>query len=400
MYLSKPVLILGKGITGESFRQYFSKKKQPFVTYDTRVKKKDFNLKKNLDFNFTAEEEIDFSNLKFIACSPGFDLDHNIIKTAKEKKIEIKSDINIFLEENTSKKILISGTNGKSTVCSWLEKLFNYKNLDTLAIGNIGRPVLEFIEEKKDFFVVEVSSFHLDIAPLPNYELSVLLNISPDHIDRHGSFNDYAKVKKKICESSKMSIVNENLKEFIPQADYFFSNKGSVKDQNFNAIKEICSSLNLNFLEKDIFSCFAQLPHRMELFHQLHENITFIDDSKATNVASSLEGLKSIDESKSLIVICGGRSKNQDFKNFTDYLNKRAKQIYFFGESIKILKELFDSSKSQAVSNLEEAVHSALKIIESDTVLILSPACSSLDMFESFEERGKKFKDLVLNAKI
>lgn len=400
MYLSKPVLILGKGITGESFRQYFSKKKQPFVTYDTRVKKKDFNLKKNLDFNFTAEEEIDFSNLKFIACSPGFDLDHNIIKTAKEKKIEIKSDINIFLEENTSKKILISGTNGKSTVCSWLEKLFNYKNLDTLAIGNIGRPVLEFIEEKKDFFVVEVSSFHLDIAALPNYELSVLLNISPDHIDRHGSFNDYAKIKKKLCDSSEISIVNENLKEFIPQADYFFSNKGSVKDQNFNAIKEICSRLSLNFLEKDIFSCFAQLPHRMELFHQLHENITFIDDSKATNVAASLEGLKSIDESKSLIVICGGRSKNQDFKNFTDYLNKRAKQIYFFGESIKILKELFDSSKSQAVSNLEEAVHSALKIIESDTVLILSPACSSLDMFESFEERGKKFKDLVLNAKI
>ena len=100
----------------------------------------------------------------------------------------------------------------------------------------------------------------------------------------------------------------------------------------------------------------------MELFHQLDENITFIDDSKATNVASSLEGLKSVDESKSLIVICGGRSKDQDFKSFTDYLNKRAKKIYYFGESTKILKKLLDSSKSQEVSNLEEAVHSALKI--------------------------------------
>ena len=99
-------------------------------------------------------------------------------------------------------------------------------------------------------------------------------------------------------------------------------------------------------------------------------------------------------------MICGGRSKDQDFKSFTDYLNKRAKKIYYFGESTKILKKLLDSSKSQEVSNLEEAVHSALKIIESDTVMILSPACSSLDMFESFEERGKKFKDLVLNAKI
>ena len=138
----------------------------------------------------------------------------------------------------------------------------------------------------------------------------------------------------------------------------------------------------------------------MELFHQLDGNITFIDDSKATNVASSLEGLKSVDESKSLIVICGGRSKDQDFKSFTDYLNKRAKKIYYFGESTKILKKLLDSSKSQEVSNLEEAVHSALKIIENDTVMILSPACSSLDMFESFEERGKQFKDLVFNAKI
>ena len=400
MNSSKPVLILGKGITGESFRHYFSKKKQSFITYDSRVKKDKFNLKKNLDFNFIVEEEIDYDNLKFIACSPGFDLNHNIIKIAKEKNIEIKSDINIFLEENTSKKILISGTNGKSTVCSWLEKLFNFKNLDTLAIGNIGKPVLEFIEEKKDFFIIEVSSFHLDIARLPNFKLSVLLNITPDHIDRHGSFNDYAKIKKKISDSSEISIVNENLKEFIPHADYFFSNKGSVKDQNLNAIKEICYSLNLEFLDKDILNCFVQLPHRMELFHKLDGNITFIDDSKATNEASSLEGLKSVDESKSLIVICGGRSKNQDLKNFTNYLNKRAKKIYYFGESVKIFKKLLDSSKSQKVLNLEEAVHSAFKIIEKDTVLILSPACSSLDMFESFEERGQKFKDLVLNAKI
>ncbi len=90
MNSSKPVLILGKGITGESFREYFSKKKQPFITYDTRVKKESFNLKKNLNFNFIAEEEIDFNNLKFIACSPGFDLNHNIIKTAKKKKLKLK----------------------------------------------------------------------------------------------------------------------------------------------------------------------------------------------------------------------------------------------------------------------------------------------------------------------
>ena len=103
MNSSKPVLILGKGITGESFREYFSKKTTiHYLRHEG--KKGGFQFKKNLNFNFIAEEEIDFDNLKFIACSPGFDLNHNIIKTAKEKNIEIKSDINIFLEENSSKK--------------------------------------------------------------------------------------------------------------------------------------------------------------------------------------------------------------------------------------------------------------------------------------------------------
>ena len=137
----------------------------------------------------------------------------------------------------------------------------------------------------------------------------------------------------------------------------------------------------------------------MENFHNLDGDIVFIDDSKATNVSSALEGLKSIDQSKSLIVICGGRSKNQDLKDFTNFLNHRATNIFYFGESIKTFKKLLDRSKAQPVNNLDEAVDSAFKVLKKNTVMILSPACSSLDMFESFEERGKKFKDLVLNVK-
>lgn len=399
MNSSKPILILGKGITGESFRKYFSSNNQPFITFDTRIEKKDFNLNENKDFNLVCANEIDFKNIKFIACSPGFDLDHEIIRNAKQQNIEIKSDIGIFIDANPSKKILVSGTNGKSTVCSWLEKLFNFKNLDTSAIGNIGKPVLDYVLEKKDFFVLEVSSFHLDIAPLPDFEISVLLNISPDHIDRHKSFDNYIKAKDKLNHNSKISIVNKNLKKYIPHADYFFDCEGSVKKQNLLAISKVCSALNLSYSEEEILSCFPQLPHRMENFHNLDGDIVFIDDSKATNVSSALEGLKSIDQSKSLIVICGGRSKNQDLKDFTNFLNHRATNIFYFGESIKTFKKLLDKSKAQPVNNLDEAVDSAFKVLKKNTVMILSPACSSLDMFESFEERGKKFKDLVLNVK-
>ena len=397
---SKPVLILGQGITGRSFINFFNTLKKPFITFDTRVKEQSFHLEEYQKFNMVSEDEINLNNIDFIACSPGFDLTHKLIKTAKEKKIDIKSDIQIFLEKNKSKAILITGTNGKSTVCSWLELIFLKKNIDSLAIGNIGKPVLDFIETKKDFFILEVSSFHLDISELPESEVAVLLNITPDHLDRHKDFESYVKVKNKILKKSKISIANEKFKELITKSDYFFEGDGSPKNQNLNAVKKIFSTLKINYTEKEILSCYPQLPHRMEEFHILENGISFIDDSKATNISSSLEGLKNIELSKKIIVICGGETKNQNFKKFCHYLNNRAEYIYFLGESSEFLKQHLDASKSKQVKNLEVAVSYALSKIKKDTILILSPGCSSLDMFSSFSERGNVFKDLVLNAEL
>ena len=138
----------------------------------------------------------------------------------------------------------------------------------------------------------------------------------------------------------------------------------------------------------------------MEEFHILENGISFIDDSKATNISSSLEGLKNIELSKKIIVICGGETKNQNFEKFCHYLNNRAEYIYFLGESSEFLKQHLDASKSKQVKNLEVAVSYALSKIKKDTILILSPGCSSLDMFSSFSERGNKFKELVLNAEL
>ena len=203
-----------------------------------------------------------------------------------------------------------------------------------------------------------------------------------------------------INETSLISIANSKLEGIVPKVDYYFDGNGSLNDQNFNAVKEICSSLNLKFSEKEILSSFDPLPHRMESFYELSENITFIDDSKATNTASSLEGLKSIDKSKKLIVICGGESKNQNFKSYCDFLNSRAENIFYFGESSVFFKRLLDPSKSKEVKSLKKAVSLAFKAKQNNSVIILSPACSSLDMFDSFVERGKKFKHLVVNAKV
>ena len=161
----KYVLILGAGKTGLSSAIFLNKNN--FKIFDTRkikdllpeIKKNDFILK-----NFILEKEIDFKLVDYAICSPGFDLTHSLVKKLLKNKVTIKSDIEVFIENNDSKIILVSGTNGKTTVSLLLEKFISQKGLTSKAIGNLGNPVLEYVNERKDYFVIEVSSFHLDIS--------------------------------------------------------------------------------------------------------------------------------------------------------------------------------------------------------------------------------------------
>ena len=401
---NKYIAVIGAGESGVGAALLAQKYgAQVFVSDFGSIKE---NLRSELSENSIEFEEKGHSTDRILRSdlvikSPGIPNEAPIIQSIKNKGIWMLSEIEFASRFSNAKTICITGSNGKTTTTMLVHHILDKAGYDVGFGGNIGKSFArQLLTTDCEYYVLELSSFQLDDLVDFRADIAILLNITPDHLDRHKNISNYIAIKNKLNDSSEISIANENLKKVISHADYFFSSEGTLRKQNLSAIKMICSSLGYDFSEDEILTCFSQLPHRMETFHYLDENISFIDDSKATNVASSLEGLKSIDQSRSLIVICGGRSKNQDFEEYANYLNQYATNIFYFGESSIALKKLLDPSKSQAVKDLKKAVNSALKLLKNNSVVILSPACSSLDMFKSFSERGKKFKDLVLNAKI
>ena len=395
---NKFILILGAGLTGKSFATYFSKINLPFVIYDGNLENQENFKKENKDIIFLKEEDIDFKNISSIACSPGFSLNHSVIKKAKKNKIPIESDIKYFLENNASKKILVTGTNGKTSVCLWLEEILIKSGFNAKAIGNLGLPVLAYINEPKEFYIIEVSSFQLDICNLPSFDVSLILNLSPDHLDRHGSMKKYIEAKRKIMSSSGVSIINSKNKDIFPNASIYFSGEGNIQIQNKSAIKQVLTSIGVEFKE-EIFSSLKNHSHRLERFYESSDGITFINDSKATNIDASISGMESLPSDQALVVICGGQSKGVNMQPLFRYLRKRAKFVAAIGESADCFFENLGSEICFRAKDLESGVKACLSKISSGDILLLSPGCSSLDMFSGFEERGNKFKELILNEK-
>ena len=184
------VLILGTGLTGRSVARYL-KDKSLFNFFDTRTKEELSQIfSNNREFleNLKPYNQIDLNNYSRVICSPGFDIKHKIYQNIIRKKIPIETDIEIFTKKHDSKKILITGTNGKSSVCSMLEKILISNGFKAKAIGNIGLPVLDCIEENLDYSLIEVSSFHLKISNNLHCDVATILNITEDHLDYHKTF--------------------------------------------------------------------------------------------------------------------------------------------------------------------------------------------------------------------
>ena len=243
--------------------------------------------------NLILENELDFKLISYAICSPGFDLSHGLVKKLLKNKIDIKSDIEIFLENNNSDVILVSGTNGKTTVSLLLEKFISLKGLSVKAIGNLGRPVLDYVNFDKDYFVIEISSFHLEISNNLKSKLSLLLNISVDHLDRHETFENYIKIKNSIFNNSQISIGNKediNIKKGL--TDYF-EGDSDIDIQNLNAVQKALDHLSINYSFKELEGKKFKPNHRMEEFYRDNLDRIFFNDSKATNCGATIAAINS-----------------------------------------------------------------------------------------------------------
>ncbi|MFH0948713.1 MAG: UDP-N-acetylmuramoyl-L-alanine--D-glutamate ligase [Elusimicrobiota bacterium] len=419
----KKVAILGAAKTGISCANYFSKKGANVLLSEVKQKNdhafcgiKNLSDKVELEFGCHSDEIL---SCDLIIPSPGVSGDAPILLSAKKKDIEILSDIEIFFLLAKYKMIIaITGTNGKTTTTSMVGEALKYAGCKTIVCGNIGAPVCDFIEKSDDktYVVMEVSSYQLDYTKNFAPHISVILNITPDHLHRHKTMENYADIKSKIFINQKKDdfcILNKDdelclkLSQRCDSTIRFFSSKENKKILNLkipglhnieNALASIEMLTAAGLSEKTIaksLSDFNGVEHRLEFVRVLN-GVNYINDSKGTNVSSSEVAIKSFNQP--IILILGGRDKGSTYTPLIPLIKKNVKKIIAIGEAKeKIFTELKGATDIILLDNIEEAVIKANEFAVSGDIVMLSPACASFDHFENYEERGKFFKKIVNN---
>ncbi len=409
-------LVYGLGSTGQSVIQYFKRRKiHDFYVWDDNLKlRKKFGFKGIKNFNNILKK------VDYVILSPGISLKNSKYKKELkryEKKIITDIDL-LYLTNSKFNSVVVTGSNGKSTTCKIIYHLLKKNNFNVLLGGNIGRPVLNLKIKKNAFLIIEASSFQLSHSKFIHPNFSILLNITTDHLDWHGSMKKYLQSKFKIFRLQKkndFAIINDDLISVFRKKKYL-SKLILLKYRDYKKIKLKINNIylssrandeNMNFvytLAKKIkisdnsfiksMNSFKGLSHRYEIFFKKH-GVTFINDSKATSLQSSKFALAS---SKNIYWIVGGLPKAKDKIDLNNVKNNIIKS-YIIGKNISFFKkQLKNKVKFTIKKNLRNAVISILKEIKLsnkiNNVILLSPGAASFDQYKNFENRGNEFKKL------
>ena len=422
-------LVIGLGVTGQSLVNYLSlSHKEIFLMEEW---KENPYLKEIIqeDFKVHLNPKIDDELLKKVSeiyPSPGIPSQHEIFSYALKHQVNISSDIQLFIERNRSIKILVTGTNGKTSTSLILKSLFksHFPDLKIATLGNIGEPVLSLVNEDIELSIIEVSSFQLELLGDIEFDIGLLLNIEQDHLDRHKDFEDYKNIKYSILKKSNYNIsfdvFNPYSKDFVNYKDFklpenlsdskIFEIWPSHDKENLKAAIATLDTYvrhftnlsleNFNFnseLER-AFKDFTKPPHRFEFLGQVN-GVNYVNDSKATNIDATLKALSSLSEiakEGDIYLICGGDLKEQDILSTNLDIIRRVKKAFIYGQDKEpMYKSINRYTKSKCVLDLDEAVRNSKELSKKGDYVILSPACSSLDMFKDYKERGNQFKKLI-----
>ena len=426
-YQNKIVGIYGLGKTGISAAKTLKKLKAKILCWDDNetARKKAKNLNFKLGKFWTKSNSIDF-----IVISPGINIDKCKIKNfLRNNSKKIITDLDIFFEINRDSLIIsITGTNGKSTTCKLIEKIFKTAGYNAITAGNIGNPILNLkINKKKILIILEVSSYQLQYSKIFKSKHAAILNIFPDHLERHKSMLNYTKIKSKIFYGqdindysylnsnnnysknikkifkfkklkSKLILVNENSYKHLLKnlKNSYFKSKGNKENLAF-AYK---ISKNFNIKDQTILKAlnsFKGLPHRQELIFSKNK-FNCVNDSKATSFNASLQSLMNY---KKIYWILGGLPKYQDKFDLKKVSNKIVR-AYVVGKTINFfIKKIKKNLSYKKSYNIKNAINDILIDIKKnkDTkfTILLSPAAASYDQFQNFEERGNYFKNIIIS---
>jgi len=444
----KKVLVVGLGMTGVSTARFLVNR-GAFVTVTDMAKEDELGdsvaIIRELGINMElgGHRNTTFENAELIVLSPGVPHTISQLKGARDKGIKVLGEIELAAKFIDQPVIAITGTNGKTTTTTLLGEMLKSSGLKVFVGGNIGSPLIGYVDrnQKAEIIVVEVSSFQLDTIQSFKPKVSVLLNITKDHLDRYPDFNAYAKSKCRIFEnqdntdtavlngfdplirkctknisSRKLFFASRQGKEEGATANgkninIFFKNsfktKGSItinfanteikgKHDIENACAASLAALSVGGTPKGIQTAlnrFKGLPHRLEYVSTVND-VEYFNDSKATNVDAVVRALECFNGR--VILIMGGRSKETDFDLLRDPVRHLAKMVIALGESKeKIISSFKDIITVNIASTMKDAVFTACREAKPGDVVLLSPACSSFDMYENYTHRGKIFCEAV-----
>ncbi|MED7787585.1 UDP-N-acetylmuramoyl-L-alanine--D-glutamate ligase [Francisella sp. 19X1-34] len=401
------LLMVGYGVTGKSVCDFMAN----FIDLEVDISQSDEEF-----------QNYDLNSYDLITVSPGIPLNKSPYRILSQYKDKIVSDIDIFYQyiKNTkAKTIAVTGSNGKSTVVTLLDFVLKELGYKSILVGNIGTPALNKIGEKFDYCVIEASSFQIDIFNSVKFDIGCVINVSPDHLDRYASFADYKQSKLNLANFSKDFFVydvhNNGVKyageyEIVRSSIYKHATKllditetklfGVHNLENIIVVLNILDRLGLDTLKAiTAIKKFKGLAHRCRIIKSIG-GITYINDSKGTNVGATVAALNSITNTKNIILLLGGVAKGGDFSLMIDSLKKYVKYVFVYGQDKEYIQEYIkDTCSYELCSNMHDAFELANKKAQGSEIILLSPACASFDEFDNYVKRGEAFEDYVAQLK-
>jgi UDP-N-acetylmuramoylalanine--D-glutamate ligase len=455
-YKGKKVLVVGFGLSGVAVTKYMVEQGARVTVTDMKQKTElmeSVNACADLkiEYELGKHNNKTFETSELIVVSPGVPLNIKVLEEAREKNIPIVSEIDLAAAELEHPVIAITGTNGKTTTTTLIGEMFKADQKPAFVAGNIGTPLLNYAleeEPKYDAVVAELSSFQLELSEKLVPAVAVFTNLEEDHMDRYPDFATYVAAKKRLlkaCDRNSWVVLNYDCPTVSKFAEecagkiIWFTKKNPMtiggtfaeqfvgayynsttrqivtkingKEETYdlsqyrlfgehnreNLMAAICSARTMGVSHKAIqtvINTFKGVAHRLE-FIRKKDGVYFFNDSKGTNVMSVQRSLGAFN-SNSIILIAGGKDKNMDFTPLVPLVKSKCKILILLGEAKeKLNRAIGDFSETYLVGTFEEAVLLAYQKSRSGDIVMLSPGCSSYDMFRNFEERGTYFKKLV-----
>lgn len=442
------IVVLGGGESGVG-AAYLAKKKglNVFLSDKGTIKSEYKNqlIEAGIEFEEGQHDEARILAADWVIKSPGIPKKADIIFKINQKGIRLSSEIEFAAEFTQAKIIAITGSNGKTTTTSLIYHILKNDNRNVGLAGNIGTSFAKQVaDDDFEFYVLEVSSFQLDDIQNFRPYISLLLNLSQDHLDQYNyNYEEYAMAKFRIAENQEndnffiynkddemsMNLLEQlairakkipfSLKEKLGEGGYLNNDKITVKVEdefsmkiaelslvgNHNIANSLAASIASKILKisnesiRNSLMTFQAVEHRLEQVAQIH-GVTFINDSKATNVNAAYFALESMNQPTVWIV--GGVDKGNDYTEIENLVKRKVKAIVCLGIDNQKIIDFFKDKKDAiySTSSMEEAVRVSKSLAEEGNTVLLSPCCASFDLFDNYEDRGNQFKNQVLEKAI